>query len=115
GQQLARGLASQHVAPRGRLQQIGRVGLTAAELLDAERAGKSRYLLGQISLEPRRVEAQRRRNVLGARIGRLAIERGGQFASSRHGLRAVERPFGVQAYFSMSFMPTWEAANPSRS
>ena len=57
GEQLAGRLAAQHVAPRRRLQQIGRVRLAAAELLHPERPGKSRHPGGEIRLEPRRVEA----------------------------------------------------------
>ena len=75
-QQLARRLAPQHVSARRRLQIIGRVRLPALELLDRQRAGETFHLAGQISLEPRGIERQRRRDVLGAREGLLAVDIG---------------------------------------
>ena len=74
GQELAGRLAAQHVSARRRLQQIGRVRLPALELAHAERAGKALHARRKISLQPRRIEAQRRRDVLGAGERGLAVD-----------------------------------------
>ena len=62
-QQLAGRLAAQHVAPRRRLQQIGRVRLSALELLDRQRPGEARHMLRRDNRRAarHRVAARRRR------------------------------------------------------
>ena len=72
-QQLARRLAPQHIAPRRRLQQIGRVRLPALELLQRQRAGKAADLAGEILREPRLIELERGRRLLGAGKRLLAV------------------------------------------
>jgi hypothetical protein len=75
-QQLSRRLAAEHVPPPGSLQQIGRVGLAALELLHRNRAGKRLHALVQIGLKPRDIEAQSLGNFFGAGIGALAFADG---------------------------------------
>ena len=73
GQQFSRRLSPQHVAPRRRFDEIGRIGLAALELADRGRAGKARHLVAQIDFEPRHIEAQPLGDVPRARKGVLAI------------------------------------------
>ena len=79
GEQLARRLAPQHVFARRRFQHVGRIRLAAAELLHGERALEARRVRREVGLQPRHIEAQRRRDLLGARIGRLPVDLGHAF------------------------------------
>jgi hypothetical protein len=67
GQQLARRLAAQDVARARRGQEVGRVGLAAPELADAERPREALDAIGQIALERSDVEAMSRQHLDGVR------------------------------------------------
>src|SRR5262249_39081 len=74
-EQLARRLAPQHVAARGRLQKVGGVGLAALELPRAERAGEIGQPRGEKGFEPRGIDGERAGDVLGPGKRGLAIDR----------------------------------------
>src|SRR5262249_4171029 len=56
-QKLAGRFAPKYVAPRWRLDQVGRVGLAALELLDGNWAGEAFYVVVQIRLQAAGIEA----------------------------------------------------------
>jgi hypothetical protein len=96
-QELAGRLAPEHVFARRRLQHVGRVRLTALELLDAQRSLEALGVGREIGLEPRHIETQRRGDVLGAGIGRLAVECG-------HGLPPARKLAGSAAMARVTAM-----------
>src|SRR5262245_26687769 len=102
--QLTRRLAAQHVAARGRLEQIGGIGLAALELAHAQRGHEVRQARGEINFEPRGIERERAANVLGAGKRGLAIDR-------RHG-DSAEAGFWSWCSF-LSSTRGW--SGPSRS
>ena len=75
-QQLARRLAPQHVAARGRRQEIGGIGLAALELAQLERAVEIGQARGEKGFEPRGIDGEPGGDVLGAGKCGLAIDRG---------------------------------------
>src|SRR5207249_5153928 len=74
-EQLARRLAAQHVATRGRLEKIGRIGLPALELAHAQRRREIRQARGEKGFEPRGIERERAGDFFGAGKRGLAIDR----------------------------------------
>src|SRR5262249_55263871 len=75
GKQLARWLAPQHVAARGRLQKIGGIGLAALELPHAERSGEIGEPRGEKGFEPGGIDGERIGDRFGAGKRGLAIDR----------------------------------------
>ena len=57
GQELARGLAAQHVLPAASRDMIGRVGLATPELAHFERAAEALHVLAHVTLKRARVES----------------------------------------------------------
>src|SRR5439155_18979606 len=74
-EQLARRLAPQDVAARGRLEKIGRIGLPALELAHAQRRREIRQAKGEKGFEPRGIERERASDFFGAGKCGLAIDR----------------------------------------
>ena len=58
GEQRPGRLAPQHVAARGGLEPVGRIGLAAREPLGADGAGKAGQRLAQVAFQPQRVDGQ---------------------------------------------------------
>ena len=73
GEELPRRLAAQHVAPRRRRQEIGRVRLPALEHARLDRPFEAVQARSEPGREPRGVEGEVLRHRLRARIGRLAV------------------------------------------
>jgi hypothetical protein len=83
-QQLARRLSPQHVAARGRRQQVGGIGLPALELAHVQRTCEVRQARGEKGLEPRGIDGERAGSVLGSGKRGLAIDgrHGGHYMMS---------------------------------
>ena len=76
GEQFSGRLSAQHVSARGRFEIVGRVRLAALELPYCQRTFEAGCVRREVCFQSGGIEAQRRRHLLGARIGRLPVDLG---------------------------------------